>query len=119
MSVRKIDRETAPGARNRSTAAWLAHVRLAASLPYPSWVLMPTLLTLAREHVDGAVNIPLADLKTRIAAEVPDKNDTIHVYCNVGRQSGQAQQMLSEMGYTQVVNAGGLSQIARPKSASK
>ncbi len=55
MSVRKIDRETAPGARNRSTAAWLAHVRLAASLPYPSWVLMPTLLTLAREHVDGAV----------------------------------------------------------------
>jgi phage shock protein E len=72
-----------------------------------------------KEHVDGAVNIPLADLKTRIAAEVPDKNDTIHVYCNVGRQSGQAQQMLSEMGYTQVVNAGGLSQIARPKSASK
>ena len=73
----------------------------------------------AVKHVDGAVNIPLADLKTRIAAEVPDKNDTIHVYCNVGRQSGQAQQMLSEMGYTQVVNAGGLSQIARPKSASK
>ena len=27
-----------------------------------------------KEHVDGAVNIPLADLKTRIAAEVPDKN---------------------------------------------
>lgn len=26
-----------------------------------------------KEHVDGAVNIPLADLKTRIAAEVPDK----------------------------------------------
>lgn len=42
-----------------------------------------------KEHVVGAVNIPLADLKTRIAAEVPDKNDTIHVYCNVGRQSGQ------------------------------
>ncbi|RVT16561.1 thiosulfate sulfurtransferase PspE, partial [Klebsiella oxytoca] len=29
-----------------------------------------------------------------------------------------AQQLLSEMGYTQVVNAGGLSQIAMPKSAS-
>ncbi|EHG8284375.1 thiosulfate sulfurtransferase PspE [Klebsiella oxytoca] len=71
-----------------------------------------------KEHVDGAVNVPLADLKSRIAAEVPDKNDTIHVYCNVGRQSGQAQQLLSEMGYTQVVNAGGLSQIAMPKSAS-
>ena len=38
-----------------------------------------------KEHVVGAVNIPLADLKTRIAAEVPDKNDTIHVYCNVGQ----------------------------------
>lgn len=59
---------------------------------------------------------PTGGFKTRIAAEVPDKNDTIHVYCNVGRQSGQAQQLLSEMGYTQVVNAGGLSEIASRKA---
>lgn len=83
------------------------------------WIDVRVAQQYQKEHINGAVNIPLADLKTRIAAEVPDKNDTIKVYCNVGRQSGQAQQMLTEMGYTQVVNAGGLSQIDMPKSASK
>ncbi|HHU9729350.1 thiosulfate sulfurtransferase PspE, partial [Vibrio fluvialis] len=37
------------------------------------------------------------------------------VYCNAGRQSGQAKEILSEMGYTHVENAGGLKDIAMPK----
>ena len=88
-----------------STSLWAAE----------HWIDVRTPDQFQATHVEGAVNIPLADLKTRIAAEVPDKNDTIHVYCNVGRQSGQAQQMLSEMGYTQVTNEGGINQIALPK----
>ena len=67
-----------------STSLWAAE----------HWIDVRTPDQFQDTHVEGAVNIPLADLKTRIAAEVPDKNDTIHVYCNVGRQSGQAQQML-------------------------
>ena len=46
---------------------------------------------------------------------VQDKNDTVKVYCNAGRQSGQAKEILSEMGYTHVENAGGLKDIAMPK----
>lgn len=53
--------------------------------------------------------------KERIASAVPDKNDTVKVYCNAGRQSGQAKEILSEMGYTHVENAGGLKDIAMPK----
>ena len=55
-----------------------------------------------QEHVQGAINIPL-------------KDDTVKVYCNAGRQSGQAKDILSEMGYTHVENAGGLKDIAMPK----
>lgn len=54
------------------------------------------------EHVQGAINIPLKEVKERIATAVPDKNDTVKVYCNAGRQSGQAKEILSEMGYTHV-----------------
>ena len=61
-----------------------------------------------QEHVQGAINIPLKEVKERIATAVPDKNDTVKVYCNAGRQSGQAKEILSEMGYTHVENAGGL-----------
>jgi phage shock protein E len=46
---------------------------------------------------------------------VPDKTDTVKLYCNSGRQSGQAKDMLLEMGYTQVTNEGGINQIALPK----
>lgn len=68
-----------------------------------------------QEHVQGAINIPLKEVKERIATAVPDKNDTVKVYCNAGRQSGQAKDILSEMGYTHVENAGGLKDIAMPK----
>lgn len=68
-----------------------------------------------QEHVQGAINIPLKEVKERIATAVPDKNDTVKVYCNAGRQSGQAKEILSEMGYTHVENAGGLKDIAMPK----
>ncbi len=41
-----------------------------------------------QEHVQGgAINIPLKEVKERIASAVPDKNDTVKVYCNAGRQS--------------------------------
>ncbi|MBA7933497.1 thiosulfate sulfurtransferase PspE [Klebsiella sp. RHBSTW-00215] len=100
----------------------LLGLALAVALPVSAaehWIDVRVPQQYQKEHVEGAINIPLADIKTRIASEVPDKNDTIKVYCNVGRQSGQAQQVLTEMGYTQVVNAGGLNQIDMPKSASK
>ncbi len=71
-----------------------------------------------QEHVQGAINIPLKEVKERIATAVPDKNDTVKVYCNAGRQSGQAKEILSEMGYTHVENAGGLKDIAMPGSDS-
>lgn len=63
-----------------------------------------------QEHVQGAINIPLKEVKERIATAVPDKNDTVKVYCNAGRQSGQAKEI-----HTHVENAGGLKDIAMPK----
>lgn len=100
----------------------LLSLALAIALPLSAaehWVDVRIPQQFQEEHIDGAINIPLADLKTRIASEVTDKNDTINVYCNTGRQSGQARQILADMGYTQVVNAGGLRQIDMPKSASR
>ncbi|ELM3721348.1 thiosulfate sulfurtransferase PspE [Edwardsiella piscicida] len=65
-----------------------------------------------QEHVKGAHNIPLKNLAQRIGALTQDKNDTLHLYCNSGRQSGQAETLLQQMGYRHAVNAGGLEQVA-------
>ncbi len=67
-----------------------------------------------QEHVQGAINIPLKEVKERIATAVPDKNDTVKVYCNAGRQSGKQERSLARWD-THVENAGGLKDIAMPK----
>lgn len=63
------------------------------------------------EHLDGAINIPLKQLKEEIAAQVRNKDDAVHLYCNSGRQSGLAKQMLLNMGYINVMNEGGINSV--------
>ncbi|MBK5144946.1 thiosulfate sulfurtransferase PspE [Budviciaceae bacterium BWR-B9] len=67
------------------------------------------------EHIKGAINIPLGQLKEQIASQISNKDDTLHLYCNSGRQSGMAKQLLEEMGYTQVQDEGGINGIDLPK----
>ncbi|EFE24025.1 thiosulfate sulfurtransferase PspE [Edwardsiella tarda] len=72
-----------------------------------------------QEHVKGAHNIPLSQMEQRIASLTQDKNDTLHLYCNSGHQSGKAQQLLQEMGYQHAINEGGLKQVAKSQEMVK
>ena len=64
-------------------------------------------------HIDGAVHIPYEIIGDKIAALSEDKESDIVVYCRSGRRSGIAQKTLQEMGYTRVVNAGGIEDYRR------
>lgn len=55
-------------------------------------------------HYDGAINIPLFELKKKIGERVRDKNQIIVVYCSAGIRSMKAQNMLNIMGYSNVYN---------------
>ncbi|MFT5374074.1 MAG: phage shock protein E [Candidatus Latescibacterota bacterium] len=59
-------------------------------------------------HVDGAAHIPYEIIGDKIAALSQDKSRDIVLYCRSGRRSGIAQKTLQDMGYTRVVNAGGI-----------
>lgn len=71
-----------------------------------------------QKHVQKAINIPLKKVKKRIATAVPNKNNTVKVYCNAKRQSKQAKKILSKIKYTHVKNASSLKNIAMPKVKS-
>jgi molybdopterin/thiamine biosynthesis adenylyltransferase/rhodanese-related sulfurtransferase len=58
-------------------------------------------------HVDGAVLLPLAELRRRIASVVPDRTAPLLVHCAVGARSARAAAELTQMGYTNVVNLKG------------
>lgn len=59
-------------------------------------------------HIPGAINIPNESIGTEEIEELPDKNQTIYVYCRSGNRSKQASQKLVELGYTNVIEFGGI-----------
>ncbi|WP_437720837.1 rhodanese-like domain-containing protein [Sorangium sp. So ce861] len=66
----------------------------------------------ADRHIEGAVNIPIGELKGRLA-EIErltgsDKRTPIVVYCASGRRAQQAKDVLLEAGYERVTNLGGI-----------
>lgn len=55
-------------------------------------------------HVDGAICIPDYQIKRDIQKYVKDKKEIIVVYCSTGHRSQKCQQILENMGYTNVYN---------------
>jgi len=60
----------------------------------------------------GAVNIPLALIPLKLN-ELEPKTQAIVLYCASGARSGQAMRLLKQAGFTDVVNAGGLSDMPK------
>jgi rhodanese-related sulfurtransferase len=58
-------------------------------------------------HIDGATLIPLDELETRAASELPQDADIV-VYCRSGNRSAQAADYLSGAGYTHIEDMGGI-----------
>lgn len=59
-------------------------------------------------HIPGAILIPHEEIKSRAPQMLPDKNAQILVYCRTGRRSKIAAASLSELGYTNVKEFGGI-----------
>ena len=62
----------------------------------------------AQAHIPGAINVPNEDIGTEPPALLPDKEQLIMVYCRSGNRSKQASQKLADMGYSNIVEFGGI-----------
>lgn len=60
------------------------------------------------KHIPDAINIPNESIGTEELPELPDKNQLILVYCRSGNRSKQASRKLADLGYTNVVEFGGI-----------
>jgi len=59
-------------------------------------------------HIPGAICIPNETIGSEEIAKLPDKDQLILVYCRSGNRSKQAAQKLVQLGYTNVVEFGGI-----------
>ena len=62
----------------------------------------------AQGHIPGAVNIANEDINDTELEGLQDKDKTIYVYCRSGNRSKQAAQKLADMGYTNIIEIGGI-----------
>lgn len=59
-------------------------------------------------HIPNAINIPNETIGSEDIQELPDKDQRILVYCRSGNRSKQASGKLAELGYTNIVEIGGI-----------
>ena len=59
-------------------------------------------------HIKGSVLVPLDLLEDRIGQVAPERDTPLYLYCRSGARSGRAVNVLRGMGYTQLINLGGI-----------
>lgn len=59
-------------------------------------------------HIPNAINVPNETIGTAEIPELPDKDQFIMVYCRSGRRSKEASDKLVKLGYTNIVEFGGI-----------
>jgi rhodanese-related sulfurtransferase len=59
-------------------------------------------------HIPNAINVPNENIGNTEISELPNKEQLILVYCRSGRRSKEASQKLVKLGYTNIVEFGGI-----------
>ena len=62
----------------------------------------------AAGHIPNAINVPNETIGTAEIPELPNKAQLIMVYCRSGRRSKEASEKLLKLGYTNIVEFGGI-----------
>jgi rhodanese-related sulfurtransferase len=62
----------------------------------------------AQGHIPNAVNLPNEEIGTEKISLLPNKNQMILVYCRSGRRSVEASEKLARLGYSNIVEFGGI-----------
>ena len=67
-----------------------------------------TLEEFSEKHIPGAINVANETIGSKEIPELPDKDQLILVYCRSGNRSKQASEKLVALGYTNIVEFGGI-----------
>jgi phage shock protein E len=77
----------------------------------PVYIDVRTVEEYSADHIEGDLNLPLAELDTEALAARFGKDAELVLYCRSGARAGQALQQLVTAGFTNVSNGGGISDV--------
>lgn len=84
-----------------------------------TWIDVRSPDEFSENHVPAARNIPYDQIGSEIAALGLSKDQPIYLYCRSGRRAGLAKETLDALGYTNVVNVGGLEEALAKAEKSR
>lgn len=73
----------------------------------------------AQRHLPGAINVPLSEIKDKIAGATSGKDDVLLLHCVAGGRSGMGVRALRQLGYTRAYNLGSYTRAQRIVSAAQ
>ncbi|UNU74035.1 rhodanese-like domain-containing protein [Moraxella nasovis] len=77
-----------------------------------TWIDVRSPQEYAEGHLQGATNITVEDIADQIHTVQPNKDAQVNLYCRSGRRAEAARGILTQLGYTNVVNHGAFNDLA-------
>jgi len=68
----------------------------------------------AKEHVSGAISLPVNTIEQEAPSALPDKTCAVIVYCRSGRRAALAAEKLDALGYIRILNLGAMTNWTGP-----
>ena len=89
------------------TATATATASVSAKKAEGLWIDVRSPEEYAAGHIEGAINIPVADVVAGVEKLKLQKDAPINLYCKRGIRAQQAYEALSQAGYSNLTNQGG------------
>lgn len=83
------------------------------------WIDVRTPAEYADGHLPGAHSIPFDGIEKGVSRLRLDKDQVVYLYCAVGGRAELARQRLQAIGFTRVINAGGLEAARATQEAAQ
>ena len=83
------------------------------------WIDVRSAFEHSIDNIEGDIRISHDDIVEEVTKLYPDKNTEIHLYCAAGVRAAKALDALTNNGYTNISNAGGIDDARKQRSLSK
>lgn len=83
------------------------------------WIDVRSVAEHSIDKIEGDIRISHDNIVPEVNKLFPDKNTDIHLYCRSGGRAGKAMSALTEFGYTNVSNAGGINDARQERGLSE
>lgn len=82
----------------------------------PVYIDVRTWMEHQADHIPGDTRIHVSEIVEGVSELFPDKSTPIYLYCAAGGRAESAVEQLSEAGYTNVHNAGGIEDVRQSRT---